>query len=142
MARPTRRELEATFFAYNKLLFGGKLPYIPVHRRRMACNAFWEEPTDADPRYPTGLICISTSVEMTCGWQGALLHEQIHASCYYKGGPDEFALGESPDHGPHFTAEANRVGALLGFPPVCVDLAWNWPECLDLDFWPEPAVDE
>lgn len=74
-----------------------------------------------------------------------LLHEMVHAWQLEIAGIADVELSYR-GHGPRFAAECNRIGALLGLPPVGVrgrkaglpDCA-QWPFCVrPADYYPEP----
>lgn len=68
-----------------------------------------------------------------------LLHELVHAAVEPYVGETEYTDGRVPYHGPVFVSECNRVGALLGLPPVDPDDGCIWPMVL---FGYELLVDE
>lgn len=121
--RPTKKALHDHFRMINQLFFGGVLPPVAIHWRRMRGYGLSEEPT---PRHPLGLICLSTGEMPPCGWQGVMLHEAIHLRLDMDG-IDEGHEGTVPHHGPIFTAECNRIGAILGLEEVEIEDSWAWP---------------
>lgn len=136
--RPAKREILEQFRIFNADFFSGKLPEVPIHWRRMAAYGTYCEP---DARHPFGYIELSVDEQPPGRWRGTLLHEMIHLFLDSLG-VDEFEAGEVPDHGPRFTAECNRIGALLGIPEYCDASSWYWPHA-HLDDWAGgPEVDE
>lgn len=121
--RPTRAEVRATVAKYSDLLFFGALNDIPVRWRTMACDGTCAP----GGRHPAGVITLATHTAASWDWQATLLHELIHAWLHVAGDADEWHLGVVAHHGPAFTAQCNRVGRVLGLPPVDVDESWVWP---------------
>lgn len=72
-------------------------------------------------------VCLSTYLARTWEWRAVLLHEMIHVWLYLGGDQDEWHLGTVAHHGPSFTAQCNRVGRLMGLPPVVEEDSWAWP---------------
>jgi len=122
--RPLKTEVRQQFILYNTAFFGGALPNIPIHFRKLknADAHYW----DPYPGKPNGLIVIDPASDFPCGWRGLLLHELLHA-WLETWRVDEFDTGDVQDHGPVFTAEANRIGRLLGLPDVDESESWCWP---------------
>lgn len=139
MIHPSPAVVSGLVRLYSDLAFGGVLRPT-VHWRRMNCYGLCHEPSG---KHPYGLIVLSTTLGRQVRWEEVLLHEMVH--CYLDvmfPRDDEYALGVIPFHGPMFTAEANRVGALLGLPEVDEEHAWSWPMCVRWPFNPEPARHE
>lgn len=67
------------------------------------------------------------------GWRGTLLHELIHIRL------SEHTQGDP--HGPVFTRECNRIGAVLGLPPVAEGDSWAWPGGSVLRQLPEHEIE-
>ncbi len=113
---PTKLEVERTFHIYNATLFGNRL-YLPrIQVRSMKTDlARWYEP---EPEFAQGLLILNKTKRHPWGWRSSLLHEMIHISVPWP---------EADHHGPLFTAEANRVGRLMGLEECEVHEAWNWP---------------
>jgi hypothetical protein len=116
-------EIERAFEMYNAVLFGGRLQLPAIMVRRMIDCARWYEPepewADSDkPHYGLGLLVMSMSADHKGTWRATLLHEMVHMAV-----PGD----EADHHGPVFTAECNRVGALIGIEHVEIEDSWCWP---------------
>lgn len=138
MSRPSKREIHEQFRTFNADFFGGALPEVPIHWRRMLAYGACCEPC---PKYPHGLIELSTMHMPPCGWRGVLLHEMVHLHLDQRG-VDEWDSGEVAYHGPRFTAECNRIGALLGLPEYGDEASWYWPHAHLEGGLDEPGTDE
>jgi hypothetical protein len=124
MQMPPKSLVETFFGLLNTNAFGGALPEIPVHYCRMRAYGAAEPATD---RYPHGRIFLGTMTPWPpCGWVGVLLHEMVHVYLDLQG-VDEYEHGTPAYHGPRFTAECNRIGAVLGWPPVEEHDSGAWP---------------
>ncbi len=109
-------DIQAAFDAYNIQLFGGRLTQPRILVRNMKTDlARWYTPDAGRPR---GCIVLAGNKRHPGGWRASLVHEMVHVA---------IAEEENDDHGPLFTAECNRVGAILGVEPCEVWDSWNWP---------------
>lgn len=109
------RDVLAAFHDLNSRFFGGRLGVPKLAIRRMKHDlARWYSP---DTDYPAGLVVLHSGTHPWT-WRSTLLHEMVHIAV---------PTDEADHHGPLFTAEANRVGALLGLDACEVSDAWNWP---------------
>lgn len=115
---------------FNQDFFSGQLTLMveitaPASPRAMATH---------QPRTPEGVECvirIAPSV-VDAGenlMADVLLHEMIHV---WQATTDNREPGYA-GHGPKFAAECNRIGALLGLPPVGVKGRDGLPDCAQ---WP------
>lgn len=112
----TVASLRKAFAFYNERLFGGRLTEPKFRVCRMKSDlARWYSPSD---ELPAGLMVVAGNLKHDWGWQATLVHELCHVAV-----PEM----EADHHGPLFTAEANRVGALLGVEFCHEDDAWCWP---------------
>lgn len=137
MAVPaTKAEVYELLRLYNIGFFGGVLPReLPVHWARLKHYGDTHEPSG---RHPYGLIRISTMLPPGVYWWEVLLHEACHAYLDLFS-VDEYEHGVVAYHGETFCAEVNRIGEMLGMPPVELDDCWYWPWAVHLDYSPEPA---
>jgi len=125
------RELYDKFQEYNARFFDGRLAPPLVLITLVSPNAYG----DYSPRDVHGLesrIRITPAV-VRRGYrfrQDVLLHEMIHA---WQHEIDHDLERGYRGHGPGFAAQCNRIGAVLGLPPVGVKGRKGLPDCAS---WP------
>lgn len=109
-------QLEKAFDFYNLQLFGGRLtrPRFMVRKMKHDLARYYEP----EPGHPAGLIVMNSARRHPWTWRSTLVHELLHISV---------GLGGNDVHGADFTAEANRVGALMGLEPCELEESWCWP---------------
>ncbi len=129
-------EIERVFEMYNAVLFGGRLQLPNIMVRRMGDCARWYEPEPErdvgrlEPDYYAqnpglGLLVMSSTAHHKMTWRSTLLHEMVHMAV---------PVDENDHHGPVFTAECNRVAAIIGLEPCDISDSWCWPaHHLDLE---------
>lgn len=114
-ARLSAASIRKAFDFYNQKLFGGRLSMPKFRVCRMTNDyARWYAPSE---ELPAGLLVMS-SCRHPFSWRVTLVHELIHMAV---------PLTDADHHGPLFTAEANRVGALLGLEECDLTESWYWP---------------
>ena len=116
---------------FNSLHFGGQLTALLVEVTAPASPRAY---ATHQPKTPEGVDCMiriapGVVAEGELFANDVLLHEMIHVWQAETGNSEPGYQG----HGPKFAAECNRIGAILGLPPVGVKGRGGLPSCAQ---WP------
>jgi hypothetical protein len=126
------RTLYAAFAEYNARFFAGKLgsPLVLITQPQSLRNLgdyIERDVMGLESRIRIAPVAVRQGERFA---RDVLLHEMIHA--WQSEVADVHEKGYR-GHGPKFAAECNRIGALLGLPPVGVKGRRGLPDCI---YWP------